>query len=273
MHKHLSLIEFLGRSADRNERGMAGAAMMGAALSQRLGIEAAGIGTPQAPLHGTWQQELDAAQHDLQALAQACERAYRDQKKPLIAMGRCASSLATLPVLARQRPDALLVWFDAHGDSNTPETTLSGYLGGMVIAGAAGLWNSGLGSGLGWPNVLLVGARDLDPGELVLIADGTLHNLPSGAELPARLRTAIGNRPVYVHLDCDVLESCIVPTEYRVPGGLSLDDLRVCCDALAQNEIVGIEIAEFEATWAENGKSADPAGLIGALQPLFSAML
>ncbi|WP_444847916.1 arginase family protein [Duganella caerulea] len=53
----------------------------------------------------------------------------------MTASSRCAASLATLPVVARHRPDACVVWFDAHADLNTPSTTDSGYLGGMV-AGA-----------------------------------------------------------------------------------------------------------------------------------------
>jgi arginase family enzyme len=46
--------------------------------------------------------------------------------------------------MLRYRPDAKIVWFDAHGDFNTPETTPTGYLGGMVLSALCGLWESGL---------------------------------------------------------------------------------------------------------------------------------
>jgi arginase family enzyme len=53
----------------------------------------------------------------------------------------------TLPVMARYHPDALVVWFDAHGDLNTPESTTTDYLGGLALSGPVGMWESGLGSG------------------------------------------------------------------------------------------------------------------------------
>ena len=51
----------------------------------------------------------------------------------------------TLPVMARYHPDALVVWFDAHGDLNTPESTTTDYLGGLVLSGPVGMWESGPG--------------------------------------------------------------------------------------------------------------------------------
>ena len=90
-------------------------------------------------------------------------------------MGRCAAGLATIPVVVRHHPNACVVWFDAHGDSNLPSSNAVPYLGGMVITGAAGHWDSGLGSGLNLSNVVLVGARDLDPHERQLIDSGVLR--------------------------------------------------------------------------------------------------
>lgn len=57
-----------------------------------------------------------------------------------------------------------------------------------------------------------------------------------------------------------------------MPGGLTLADLRACSEVLAQHEVVGIEIAEFEAAWADSGLAASPDGLIDALLPLLDAM-
>jgi arginase family enzyme len=160
------------------------------------------------------------------------------------------------------------VWFDAHGDSNTPKSVPNPYLGGMVISGAAGMWESGLGAGLRFSSVVLVGARDLDPDERALIAAGTLTLVHVGPELGERLARAVGTRPVYMHLDCDVLDPGIVPTEYVSPGGLTLQDLREACDVLARNEVIGIEIAEFEATWAKDDSPCSPAALLEALEPM-----
>jgi len=119
---------------------------------------------------------------------------------------------------------------------------------------------------------VLVGARDIDPAERVLIDAGAPRLVAPGANLAARLRTAIGDSPIYIHIDCDVLDPGIVPTEYSVPGGLSLSDLRSACATLAGNEIIGLEVAELEATGKVSEDIACATKLLDALQPLLDAM-
>jgi arginase len=161
-----------------------------------------------------------------------------------------------------------VVWFDAHGDCNTPTSVPNPYLGGMVISGAAGMWDTGFGATLKLTNVVLVGSRDLDPDEIALIESGAPALVRVGADLPARLREAIAGRPVYVHLDCDVLEPGLVPTEYLSPNGLQFADLRAACEVLAGHEVVGFEIAEFQTKREESDAPASPDGLLEALRPL-----
>jgi len=62
-----------------------------------------------------------------------------------------------------------------------------------------------------------------------------------------------------------------VPTEYQVPGGLTLDDLRALAELLAANEVVGIEIGEFETSFEPDGDPCSPAALLDALAPLIDA--
>jgi len=263
-----TLIVYRGRAGDRNTRGTAGAQMLGALLARRYGLDATYVSTPQLPLPTTaWNEQLAAARGDLRALADALRVAIRDGHRSVAAIGRCAAGLATVPVIAEAHPNACIVWFDAHGDSNLPSSNAVPYLGGMVLTGAAGHWDSGLGAGLRLSNVVLVGARDLDPHEKELIASGQLTIVPPGPGLPGRLAAAVGNREVYVHLDCDVLEPGIVPIEYQVTGGLSLEDLRGCAAMLARHKVIGIEIAEFESEWLD-GRPASPDRVIDAISPL-----
>jgi arginase family enzyme len=250
---------------------MQGTVRLGRAISERLGIECAMIGTASAPFSTQWQPALEAARPGLLELANVCRQLMSARRVPITTIARCACALATLPVVAQQRPDAVVVYFDAHGDVNTPAASATGYLGGLVISGAAGMWDSGLGEGLALANVVLVGARDLDPFERELIDSGRLRNVTPGPRIVERLGAAIGTAPVYIHIDCDVMEPGIVPTEYAVPGGLSLADLRAVCELLARNEVVGVEIAELEATWKDTGEPAAIEPLLDALQPLLSA--
>jgi arginase family enzyme len=268
----ISLTVYCAHAGDHNELAMAGAISVGLALSRQLGIPVKAIGPPGTPLHAGWEVELAAAMPAFSELAQHFDDLLRQGQVPLSVLSRCAAALATLPVVMRHRPDACVVWLDAHGDLNTPQTSISGYLGGMALAGPAGLWDSGLGKGLPLDSIILVGARNLDPAEQALINAGTVSLVPAKADCLAQLRTALGGRPAYIHLDCDVLEPGIVPTDYRIPGGLSLAALNELCRVLAESEIVGLEIAEFENAFSENGAPVSARPLLNALEPVIARL-
>jgi len=185
---------------------------------------------------------------------------------PVTALSRCAVALATLPVIAHRRPDAVVIWFDAHADINTPQTSTTDYLGGLALGGPLGLWDSGLGAGLQPGNVILAGTRDIDGPEQKLIDEGAITLIGPGIDFAERLRRAVAGRPVYVHIDCDVLEPGIVPTDYLVAEGLSLHDLHQAAEALALSDILGIEIGELEADPADGQDLAIP--LLQALNPI-----
>ncbi|WP_029917279.1 arginase family protein [Caulobacter sp. UNC358MFTsu5.1] len=268
----LALTVFQGRAGDRNPRGAAGALAVGAALEARLGLAAEHVGAQAPPLAAGWSKELEAARPGFEALAARLDAVLADGKASLVTQGRCAASIAALPVVLRHHPDALVVWFDAHGDCNQPAHSTTGYLGGMVLTAAAGVWDSGLGCGLGLADVVLVGARDLDPCEAALIAGGGPRLVAAGPGIARRLAEAIGDRPVYVHLDCDVLDPGLVPTEYSVENGLSFADLREAGAVLARNRVIGLEIAEFEDVFAATGAPGDVDALLDALAPLIARL-
>jgi arginase len=229
------------------------------------------IGTSRAATSDTWHTALPAALPGLRELQHHHRGIVERGEVPVAALPRCAASLATLPTIAQHHPEALVVWFDAHADLNTPDDTTTGYLGGLVLSAAIGWWDCGLGAGLHPDNVLLGGARDLDAPERAHVDAGTTK-LATGASLHAMLDRHVGDRPVYFHLDCDVLEPGTVPTDYRVPNGLTLDELSAVSKRLSRNQIVGIEIAEFEAA-ADPTDETDYAGaLLDALTPLLAAL-
>jgi arginase len=263
-----ALTVFQGRVGDHNDRGFAGAAALGAEWQRRLGLTATTVGTPEPPLSADWRAELTAAAPTLEAMSQRYDDIYAAGQTPVTALTRCAVGLATLPVVARHHPDALVVWFDAHGDINTPESSATGYLGGLALSGPMGLWESGLGAGIAPANVVLGGARDLDPYERRLIDDGVVRHVPVGPNLLDDLDEAVGDRAVYFHLDCDVLEPGLVPTDYSVPNGLTFDELAGVATRLASNRVIGVEVAEFEETWADTGAPGNPRPLLDALSSL-----
>ncbi|MFC0337405.1 arginase [Kushneria avicenniae] len=267
------LICFQGNCAGRNALGMTGALALGRQLATTLDIPLQTLGAAGQALPGDWQQVLRAITPDFLSIARYLEKTLAAGKRPVLTMSRCAGGLATLPVVARQYPEACIVWFDAHGDLNTPETSASGYLGGMVIAGAAGLWDSGLGSHLALDQVILAGAHQLDPGEQALIDDGRLRHLTPAELSVESLKRAINGRPVYIHIDCDVLEPGVVPTDYQVKGGLASETLTALMTALAEENVVGLEVAELQSHWPDSETPADLTTLVEILKPVAQKLL
>lgn len=266
--KNVAYTVFQGRAGDHNALAMPGAKAIGNAFSTRYGVNPVILGTPEPVLNTGWREELDAALPALRMVQSRFEEVFCSGAVSVAATSRCAVSLATLPVVAKYNPDVCVVWFDSHADLNTPEASTTGYLGGLAFSGPAGLWDSGLGEGLHLNQIVLVGQRDLDPFELSLIEQHDIPHIRPGSDISEQLREAVKGRAVYVHLDCDVLEPGIVPTDYVHEGGLTLEDLTACCEVLATCPFVGIEIAEFQSAWEPGGAPVSPAPLIEALSPL-----
>jgi arginase len=129
-------------------------------------------------------------------------------ERPLVLGGCCCSHIGAAQELARRHPGLSILWLDAHGDLNTPETSPSGNEWGMPLRMI-------IDSGAVPPErIRLVGARNLDPPELEYIAS-------SGVQVTDCHLTA----PVYVALDCDVLDAAEVASFMPEPGGLSVAEV------------------------------------------------
>lgn len=263
-----TLTHFAGRAGDHNNRAMVGSRELAAALGAVLGVDPVVVGSPEPALSTGWVTELAAAMPDLRTMADRIDEVLGGGLLPVTALSRCAVALATLPVVARHRPDAVVVWLDAHADLNTPDTSVTGYLGGLALSGPLGRWDSGLGAGLHTRNAVLVGTRDIDAAEQELIDAGTVALVGVGPSMADEVRRVVDRRPVYVHIDCDVLDAGTVPTDYRVPGGMTMDDLRAVAGALSESELVGLEIGELESAPDPDDPPSYVRGLLDALGPL-----
>ncbi|WP_136032392.1 arginase family protein [Microbacterium sp. PF5] len=251
MSSPFSLILSQGRVADRTDGALVGARLVADALSALLGTDAQVVGTPDASRQDDWSEALPAAATTLTGLRHAVDTAISSGATPLLVTNTCAASLGTLPAVAEHHPDAVVLWIDAHGDFNTPDTTGSGYLGGMVLAAACGLWDSGHGAGVDPRQVVVVGGRDIDPAEAELLAAHGVTVLSPGESTPERLRELVAGRPVWIHVDWDVLEPGYIPAAYRVGDGLLPHQIAALFASLPAESVRGVELAEFEAGDAE----------------------
>ena len=140
---------------------------------------------------------------------------------PVVVSGDCATALGTVAGLQHAGVDAGIVWFDAHGDVQTLETTASGYLGGLPLRLLVGYRPELIAARLGLApvperQVMLLGARDLDPPEATYLAAARIRRSDvqelGTADLPGG--------PLYVHVDLDVIDPAGVPgLRYPAPGG------------------------------------------------------
>ena len=154
-----------------------------------------------------------------QAVAAAVARAAR----PLLLSGDCPAALGVVAGLQRRHRDVAVVWLDAHGDFNTPASTVSGYLGGMPLAMLTGRAAELFGDPLGLrpvadTGVLLADARDLDPAERDALAASQVRRVPADPAAITAALAGLGRTPVYLHLDVDVIDSAQLPG-LRFPAG------------------------------------------------------
>ena len=148
-------------------------------------------------------------------------------ERPLVLGGCCCSHIGAVEALAARHGRISLVWLDAHGDLNTPETSPSGNAWGMPLRM---LLDSGA---VRADDVALVGARNLDPPEQEFIDRSGLH---VGEEGVARALAGAGC--AYVALDADSLAGDEVASFMPEPGGLPVAKVESLFGALREDATV-----------------------------------
>ncbi|HEY3190854.1 MAG TPA: arginase family protein [Solirubrobacteraceae bacterium] len=235
------------RTSDRTPESSRGAEALARAVGERLGVEARMVGSLGEPRAQDWADDLRDSRGCLLEAGGQVDDALAAGAFPVLTAGHCTIALTTLPTVARHRPDAKVLWLDAHGDFNTPQTSPSGFLGGMPLAGACGAWDSGFGA-MDPARVVLCGVRDLDEGERALLERSPATVIGPTLETLVALQNALDGTPTYVHLDCDVLDPELMPAEFPSPGGLTEEKLYDLLDAVADAcEVVGVQVTALNA--------------------------
>jgi arginase len=188
---------------------------------------------PEPPQH-----ELGATFELNRRLARAVGDAVAAGEFPLVLAGNCNSCLGTM---AGMQSAAGIVWFDAHGDFNSPETSTTGFFDGMALNVAVGRsWKAAASTITGFGPVpeaacALLGVRDLDVAEKDLLARSDVA--VAGYESLKRGRLDSGvtrcldsiathTNNAYLHVDLDVMDRDLVPAnQFSPPGGMTPQEL------------------------------------------------
>jgi arginase len=173
-------------------------------------------------------------------------------ERPLVLGGCCCSHIGAVEGLASRHGRIAVVWLDAHGDLNTPETSPSGNPWGMPLRM---LIDSGAVSS---DDVVLIGARDLDPPEETYIEEVGLRLEEEG------IAGAIaGTAGVYVALDCDSLDESELASFMPEPDGLRIADVeRLFAQLAGSAPILGVGLSGLAA---DERNVAPLTGLLASL--------
>ncbi|MFX1521047.1 MAG: arginase family protein [Promethearchaeota archaeon] len=180
-------------------------------------------------------------------LAKSVKNAIDKGYFPLVLGGNCNNILGILGGVTSFKIG--IIYFDAHGDYNTPEISISGFFDGMPLAIATGQCYPGLLTQIGvlpTPEAytIHVGARDLDPKERKLLESSevqvvTTDELKKDTQMSSllsaltKLQSEVND--VYLHIDIDVVDPQEAPgVDYRTPNGLSVDEMEKAIRMIAE---------------------------------------
>ena len=193
-------------------------------------------------------------------IAGRVENSSRAGKLPLVLGGDHSLALGVFGGLARVHGPVATIWFDAHADCNTPDTTPSGNVHGMGLSGALG-WGGERFSAGRWPSpsvdesrTVLIGIRSLDPGERALLRRShvktytitEVDRLGMEAVIRGALEHVQGAAHVHVSLDMDVMDPFWAPgVGTPVRGGISYREAHLAMELLAAADGFGsLEVVE-----------------------------
>lgn len=248
---HVQLISIPYDSGHRGRRMGAGPErLLSRGLSERLQDVGHAVDQTVVEAPGEWHAEVRTTFEVTTLAARAVAQARRDGRFPLLLSGNCAP--AAIAAVSGTTDRLAVFWFDAHGDFNTPETTIGGFLDGMGLATLTGrCWRALASQVPGFRSaateaVTLMGTRDLDP----LEADALQHcdvRMLSPAEV--RERTPVESRATalagdytaaYVHLDLDVLDPAVGQANvFAAPGGLTPAEVTAAIEVIGTTLRVG----------------------------------
>jgi arginase len=256
--------------ADRRGVDMGPSAIRYADLNAKLaelGHEVSDLGAVQVPDPETRAPGDPQLKYLEQIVASACELAGRVQASvkggalPIVLGGDHSIALGSVSGTANARGEIGVIWFDAHADFNTAETTPSGNIHGMILAALAGYGDprlvnaAGKGPHVDPKRIVIVGARDLDTGERQLLREANVHvftmpdidkrGMYAVAQEAIRL-AAEGTDGLHVSFDLDVVDPTDAPgVGTPVPGGITYREAHLAMELVAESgKLTSLDVVE-----------------------------
>ncbi|MEM7330761.1 MAG: arginase [Chloroflexota bacterium] len=239
------------------------------------------VPNPEEKVASSGKNRLGAVTAVCQTIYQKAEKCLQDKEFAIFLGGDHSISIGTVAAAAKQE-EIGVIWVDAHGDFNTPETSFTGNIHGMPVAVLVGDGpNSLIDIGYSGPklkpeNIVQVGIRDLDQDERIRLNNSKIHVFTMRhvdeigmAQIATQALERLSHvEHIHVSLDMDSL----VPDEAPgvgtpVPGGLSYREAHLLMEILGESQRVrSLDIVEVNPILDEYNKTAKLAvGLAASL--------
>lgn len=227
---------------------------------------------------------LEEIIHLSEELAHKVSEVVSSNGIPLVLGGDHSIAIGTIAGLGKHYDNLGVIWFDAHADINTPETTPSGNIHGMPLAVSLGLGHEQLiniadySPKIKRENIIIIGARSIDEGEKALIKKlgikvYTMHEvdrlgMTRVMEESINYLKARHVDGVHLSLDLDALDPLYTPgVGTPVVGGITYRESHLAMEMLQEAKfITSAEFVEVNPILDEHNRTADVAvALIGSL--------
>jgi arginase len=216
---------------------------------------------------------LDPIVQVAEDLAQQVTAALQADEFPLILGGDHSIALGSISGTASVHRQLGVIWVDAHADFNTEETTPSGNIHGMILAALAGIGDPRLAHIGGWApklnpdNIVVIGARALDPGEQQLLREHHVHVFTMsdidryGISEVLRQAVAIAGREgqaIHLSLDMDSLDPREAPgVGTPIRGGLSYREAHLAMEMITDSQrLVSMDVVEVNSILDQENATA-----------------
>ncbi|MBX9244834.1 arginase family protein [Actinotalea ferrariae] len=290
----IQLLEVPYDSGHRDARHGAGpSALLRGGAAERLARSEATVDVVPVDLDDGFTTEVGGGVEVMRRVARAVAGAEgaegAEGTATVVLAGNCGATVGVMAAHAGAGRRVGVLWLDAHGDLQTPETTSSGFFDGTGLALLTGRCWRGLAATIpGFAPLpdeaaVLVGGHDLDPVEEELLASSALTWLS-----PARLRSGEGALhdvvagladhvdALHVHVDLDVLDTSVGRANgYATAGGLGVDELRAVLRAAGDHQpVVSATLASWDPALDVDGRVLEVAlGLLEDVGTMLAAPL
>jgi arginase len=202
---------------------------------------------------GRYTPEISTTFELCSLVAQRVHECLHANNFPLVLSGNCDISVGAVAGCGCKTTG--VAWFDAHGESHTPETTESGFLDGMGLSILTGqCWRGMAGripgfSAVAGEQVLLIGSRDVEPQEHTLQDRVGIRRVSAVEDVRSAIESMSRKVDgVYIHLDLDVLDPReATANQWTPPDGLTVETLREAVKAIqSYTDIKGFGIGSYD---------------------------